>query len=59
MSKNLEIKCQSSHNIHLEINFDLKNGFLRIVFWRFMDVKRTILSEKNYFDIILVLSSRI
>ena len=32
--------------IHLEKNVDLKTGFLRILFWRFIEVKRIIQHDK-------------
>ena len=31
-------------NIHLEKKIDLKTGFLRIFFWRFIEVKQTIIN---------------
>ena len=51
MDQFLLINCLSSYisyiNIHLEKKIvDLKTGFLRIVFWTFIEVKRTIQDKK-------------
>ena len=47
MDQKFEINCQSSYisyiDIHLEKNVDLKTVFLRFFFWRFIEVKWTII----------------
>jgi hypothetical protein len=48
--------CQSSYisyiNIHIEKNIDLKTGFLRILFWTFVEVKQTIPSGDYHFVLV-------